>query len=54
MASCEPKEHSLRPALYFDCAVRIGSRSWPLVSEDGSLGVPDIPRLVNGLYPVCV
>jgi hypothetical protein len=53
MASCEPRGHSLRPALCFDCAVRIGSRRWPLVSEDGSLGIPDIPHLVNGLCPVC-
>jgi len=33
-------------------SVSIASRSWPLVAEDGSTGVPDIPELVDGLCTV--
>ncbi len=40
--------------LCFDCAVRISGKSWPLIADDGvSSGIPEIPKLVNGICPVC-
>ncbi|GEM_PF-4757479 len=46
-------DFSPRSLLCFDCALKIGSQSRPLVAEDGSLSAPKIPELVNGLCPVC-
>jgi len=40
--------------LCFDCALKIGGKSWPLVAEDGSFSsIPEIPELVDGKCPVC-
>ena len=39
--------------LCFDCAVRISGKSWPLIAEDGSFAILEIPVLVDGLCPVC-
>ena len=53
MSMDEPAAPALQSVLCFDCAARIASRSWPLVGTNGLQGIPDIPRLVDGLCSVC-